>query len=131
MAVAGAHPQAAQPTIGQANRPDYSRELDDQKIGRRLVLPALFYAILVTQLPFLLTLWYSLQRWNLNSPQRRGFVGFDNYVYLVTRDPSFWPAVANTATMIIGSVVASLALGLLFAELVNHRFPGGGSSARC
>jgi sorbitol/mannitol transport system permease protein len=127
MAVAGTHPR---PAVARQAGPTFSRELDDQRLGRRLVLPALIFAILVTQAPFLLTIWYSLQRWNLNTPERRGFVGVDNYVYLVTRDPSFWPAVANTATMIIGSVVASLALGLLFAELVNHRFPGGGSSAR-
>ncbi len=123
MAVAGTHPQ---PAVAQPAGPAFSREADDQRLGRRLVLPALIFAILVTQAPFLLTIWYSLQRWNLNRPERREFVGVDNYVFLVTRDPSFWPAVANTAIMIIGAVLASLALGLLFAELVNHKFPGRG-----
>lgn len=126
MAVAGTQIQPAQPVIAQINRPDFSREQDDQRIGRLLVMPALIFAILLTQAPFLLTIWYSLQRWNLNSPERRAFVGFDNYIYLLTRDPSFWPSVANTAIMIIGAVFASLALGLFFAELVNHRFPGRG-----
>lgn len=102
------------------------RQLSDQQVGRLLVMPALVFAILVTQAPFLLTIWYSLQRWNLNRPERRGFVGLDNYVYLLTRDPSFHDAVLNTVVFVVGAVVASLALGLFYAELVNHRFPGRG-----
>ncbi len=123
MAVAGTQ---ARPLAAEPSHPSPRRALDDQRLGRRLVLPALIYAILVTQAPFLLTIWYSLQRWNLNRPGQRGFAGFDNYVFLLTRDRSFWPAVTNTAVMIVGAVLASLALGLLYAELVNHRFPGRG-----
>ena len=106
--------------------PAVKRGLADYQIGRLLVLPALIFAILVTQVPFLLTIWYSLQRWNLNRPDRRAFVGLDNYVFLLTRDPAFLEAIRNTAVFVVGSVLASLALGLLYAELVNHRFPGRG-----
>jgi sorbitol/mannitol transport system permease protein len=106
--------------------PAVRRRLADHEIGRLLVLPALIFAILVTQTPFLLTIWYSLQRWNLNRPERRAFVGLDNYVYLLTRDPAFLEAIRNTVVFVVGSVLASLALGLLYAELVNHRFPGRG-----
>src|SRR3954468_24111549 len=106
--------------------PTAGRQLTDQQVCRLLVMPPLIFAILVTQAPFLLTIWYSLQRWNLNRPERRAFVGLDNYVYLLTRDPSFHEAVVNTVVFVVGSVLASLALGLLYAELVNHRFPGRG-----
>ncbi len=109
---------------GESPRSSIMRRLGDQSIGRRLVLPALIYAILVTQLPFLLTIWYSLQRWNLNRPAQRGFVGLDNYQYLLTRDPTFRTAVINTVIFVIGAVLLSLLLGLLYAELVNHDFPG-------
>ncbi|MBW3631619.1 MAG: sugar ABC transporter permease [Chloroflexi bacterium] len=109
----------------RAGRPA-SRHLADDQIGRLLVLPALIFAILVTQAPFLLTIWYSLQRWNLNRPDRRAFVGLDNYVFLLTRDPAFLEAIRNTVVFVVGSVLASLILGLLYAELVNHRFPGRG-----
>ena len=54
-----------------------------QPPGRMLVLPALIYAIIVTQGPFILTLWYSLQQYNLNRPDRTGFVGLDNYLSLI------------------------------------------------
>ncbi|MDF3016957.1 MAG: sugA 1 [Thermomicrobiales bacterium] len=106
--------------------PAVRRRLPDHEVGRLLVLPALIFAVLVTQAPFLLTIWYSLQRWNLNRPERRAFVGLDNYVFLLTRDPAFLEAILNTAVFVVGAVLASLALGLLYAELVNHRFPGRG-----
>ncbi len=113
---------------GALNREAHAarRRLNDQQIGRLLVLPALIFAILVTQAPFLLTIWYSFQRWNLNRPDRRAFVGFDNYVFLLTQDASFKIALVNTVVFVVGAVLGSLALGLLYAELVNHRFPGRG-----
>ena len=93
---------------------------------RSLIWPALIYAIVVTQLPFLLTIWYSFQRWNLNRAETRAFIGLNNYKYLFTTEPAFWGAFGNTFVMSVGPVIASLVLGLLFAELVNHRFPGRG-----
>ncbi|HET7093726.1 MAG TPA: sugar ABC transporter permease, partial [Thermomicrobiales bacterium] len=97
-----------------------------QPIGRLLILPALIYAIVVTQIPFILTVLYSFQRWNLNRPENRGWVGLGNYVYMFTRDPDFYDSLLTTIIFVIGSVGGSLVFGLLFAELVNHRFPGRG-----
>jgi sorbitol/mannitol transport system permease protein len=123
MAIAETPPRTL---VAPRARPYSSRHLADDQIGRLLVLPALIFAILVTQVPFLLTIWYSLQRWNLNRPDRRAFVGLDNYKYLITQDPAFLDAIGNTVVFVVGSVLASLVLGLLYAELVNHRFPGRG-----
>ncbi len=117
---------SSQPLPRTRQSPTAGRQLTDQQVGRLLVMPALIFAILVTQAPFILTVWYSLQRWNLNRPERRAFVGLDNYVYLLTQDSSTRAAVANTVIFVVGAVVASLALGLLYAELVNRRFPGRG-----
>jgi sorbitol/mannitol transport system permease protein len=114
------------PVAAPRAAPAAGRPRTDQEIGRRLILPALIFAIVVTQLPFVLTIFYSLQRWRLDRPDQRGFVGADNYVYLLTRDPSFWTAVVNTVLFVVAAVVCSLLFGLLFAELVNHRFPGRG-----
>jgi sorbitol/mannitol transport system permease protein len=93
---------------------------------RILVWPALIYAIVITQLPFLLTIWYSLQRWNLNRPQQRGFVGLQNYQTLLTKDPSFREAILTTLVFVVAAVLFSLLFGLIFAELLNHKFPGRG-----
>jgi sorbitol/mannitol transport system permease protein len=117
---------ATQTRASPLKTPAVTRRLADHEIGRLLVLPALIFAIVVTQAPFLLTIWYSLQRWNLNRPERRAFVGLDNYVFLLTQDPAFLEAIRNTVVFVVGSVLAALALGLGYAELVNHRFPGRG-----
>src|SRR5438105_2964000 len=95
-------------------------------VGKTLVAPAVIYAVIVTQLPFLITLWYSVLRWNLLRPENIQFAGFDNYLFVVTADPAFPSALLNTVLLTVGSVLLALVVGLLFAELVNHRYPGRG-----
>src|SRR6266576_6874472 len=70
--------------------------LSNWSIGKTLVAPAVIYAIIVTQLPFLLTVWYSLLRWNLLRPENVQFAGLDNYVFVLTQDPVFPTALLNT-----------------------------------
>ena len=118
-----AHPVAEARPIAATTRPDR----DAPSRSRRLLIwPALIYAIVVTQVPFLFTIWYSLQRWNLNRPAQRGFVGLQNYQTLLTGDPSFREALVTTVIFVVAAVLFSLLLGLLFAELLNHKFPGRG-----
>src|SRR3977135_1044286 len=100
--------------------------LSNWSIGKTLVAPAVIYAIIVTQLPFVVTVWYSLLRWNLLRPDNVQFAGLDNYIFVITADPVFVPALLNTLILTVGSVVAALVFGMLFAELVNHRYPGRG-----
>jgi sorbitol/mannitol transport system permease protein len=99
-------------------------------VGRWLVAPALIYAIVVTQGPFILALWDSTFRWNLMRPDRKRYVGLQNYKDLITSlwnsaDPyAFRAAIVNSVIFTVSAVVLSLLLGLFYAELVNHRFPG-------
>ena len=44
------------------------------------LLPALIFMIVVTQIPFLFTLYYSTLSWNLVRPGSREFVGLQNYL---------------------------------------------------
>ncbi len=114
------------PAAGRQASPSFLHRLLHQPLGRLLVLPAIIFAVIVTQAPFLLTIWYSLQRWNLQRPDRRGFAGLDNYRTILTRDPSFREAMVNTVVFVVAAVLLSLLLGLLYAELVNRKFPGRG-----
>jgi sorbitol/mannitol transport system permease protein len=91
--------------------------------GNGLVAPALIYAIVVTQAPFLLTIWFSLQKWNLLRPENSRFNGIGNYVDLITTG-EFLPALLNTVLITAGAVIVSLVIGLGLAELVNQRFRG-------
>src|SRR5947209_1789707 len=89
-----------------------------------LLLPALGYLALMTQAPFVLTLWYSFHRWILTSPQLgHAWIGIDNFRYELTADPIFRTAIVNTLEITAAIVGGSLVLGLSFALLLNRSFP--------
>jgi sorbitol/mannitol transport system permease protein len=92
---------------------------------RAPLLPALVFTIIVTQIPFILTLFYSLQSWNLVRPGSQEFVGFSNYVDVFT-DSQFRQVALNTVVMTLGSVLIAVVLGLLLALLLNRQFVGRG-----
>src|SRR5437879_13271937 len=96
--------------------------LRNWSIGKTLVAPAVIYAIIVTQLPFVLTIWYSLLRWNLLRPDNLQFAEFDNYLFVVTADPAFWAALVNTIILTVVSVILALVVELLYAQLLTHPY---------
>jgi sorbitol/mannitol transport system permease protein len=87
------------------------------------LLPALIFAIVVTQIPFLFTLYYSTQSWNLVRPGSREFNWLNNYVD-VFKDSQFREVALNTVIMIVGTVVISVILGLFLALLLDRKFIG-------
>ncbi|WP_370970565.1 carbohydrate ABC transporter permease [Amycolatopsis sp. cg9] len=93
---------------------------------RRLpLLPALVFVIAVTQLPFLLTVFYSFQSWNLVRPGSRHFVGLDNYIDVFS-DTTFLVALLNTVVLTVVCVLVALLLGLGLAILLDRKFFGRG-----
>jgi sorbitol/mannitol transport system permease protein len=93
---------------------------------RRLpLLPALIFVIAVTQLPFLLTVFYSFQSWNLVRPGSRHFVGLDNYIDVFS-DTTFLVALLNTVVLTVVCVLVALLLGLGLAILLDRKFFGRG-----
>jgi sorbitol/mannitol transport system permease protein len=87
------------------------------------LLPAMVFAIVVTQIPFLFTLYYSTQSWNLVRPGSREFNWLNNYVD-VFRDSQFREVALNTVIMIVGTVIVSVILGLFLALLLDRKFIG-------
>lgn len=94
-------------------------------IRRWLPLPAIVFMVVVTQVPLVVTLGFSLERWNLLRPQRRRFQGIDNYPDVLS-DPNFFTIILNTLIITISVVVATLVLGMLLALLLNREIPGKG-----
>lgn len=93
---------------------------------RRLpLLPALIFVVAVTQLPFLLTVFYSFQSWNLVRPGSRHFVGLDNYIDVFS-DTTFLVALLNTVLLTVVCVLVALLLGLGLAILLDRKFFGRG-----
>jgi polyol transport system permease protein len=92
--------------------------------GRRsLIGPAMLYTIVVTQIPFLITIWYSLQSYNLLRPAPPRFVGLANYGAVFSQT-GFRVAVVNTILFTGSAVIFSLVIGLVLAVLLDQRFRG-------
>jgi len=89
------------------------------------LLPALIFMIVVTQIPFVFTLYYSTLSWNLVRPGSRQFVGLSNYIAVV-KDSQFWTVALNTVLLIVIVVLVSAFLGLLLALLLDRAFLGRG-----
>jgi sorbitol/mannitol transport system permease protein len=93
---------------------------------RRLpLMPALIYIVVVTQIPFLVTLWYSFQNYFFDVPAPAHFVGFSNYTSVFT-DAAFRGSLVRSVVMTAVSVIVAMILGVLFALLLDRKFLGRG-----
>jgi sorbitol/mannitol transport system permease protein len=94
-------------------------------LPRALMAPAVLTLFLWMIVPLVMTIYFSLVRYNLMQPGEKTFLGLGNYEYFVT-DPDFGPSVLNTLSL-LGSVIAiTVILGVGLALLVNEPFPGRG-----
>jgi len=89
-------------------------------VGWLFVLPALIaYAVFVLQ-PLILTVWYSLYRWNGIGPAT--FVGLSNYV-TVFDDPDLIQTILNAFRLVVFFSFIPVGLGLIVANVI-HRTAG-------
>jgi len=94
--------------------------------ARRLpLLPAFIYVFLMTQIPFVLTIYYSFFNWNLLKPGSFRFSGLDNYSRLIT-DESIRTAVWNTVLLTVSVIAISVILGTAVAMILNSEVFGKG-----
>jgi sorbitol/mannitol transport system permease protein len=94
-------------------------------LPRALMAPAVLTLFLWMIVPLLMTIYFSVIRYNLMQPDQSGFIGLENFEYFVT-DPSFGTAVLNTL-LLLGSVIAiTVLLGVAVALLIDAPFPGRG-----
>jgi multiple sugar transport system permease protein len=104
--------------------PRRSRELSERALGIAMLAPMLLVLVLVIGYPLIDSFWLSLHRANLASPEQgQPFVGLSNYLYAF-RQPDFWYSIQRTLYFTVLSVALELALGILFAVLLNERFRG-------
>ena len=97
---------------------------------RRLpLLPALVFTILITQLPFAVSIYYSFtdlkDKTQSLIPEPTRFVGIDNYRQIFS-DPFFRQAMWTSVKMTVLAVGLSLLFGTLFALLLDRKFIGRG-----
>lgn len=94
-------------------------------LPRVLMTPAIATLFLWMIVPLVMTIYFSVIRYNLMQPDQSGFVGLENYIFFVT-DPSFWPSVLNTMLLLGSVIVITVVLGIALALLIDEPFPGRG-----
>ena len=103
-------------------------------LRRGPLLPALIFTIIVTQIPFLITIGISTLNWNIQRPGDSNFFGLGKYTSFaglsnfatVFTDSRLRSAVINTVVLTASVVVISLLIGLGLAILLDRKFPGRG-----
>ena len=112
-----------------ARRPHWFGE--DQPVGAiaQFLLPAMLFYVAFTAYPALLTMWDSAFRVLPNRPPR--FMGFSNYVAVLTQDETFWHAVRNTLVWAVAGPSGEITLALLLALALYTKIPGARISASC
>ena len=93
--------------------------------ARLMISPAVILLLGWMIVPLAMTLWFSMQRYNLLMPGMGGFTGLDNYTYFLT-DPAFFDAIRNTLVLVLGVLAITTVGGLLLALLLDQPFWGQG-----
>jgi sorbitol/mannitol transport system permease protein len=126
---------ALAPELAEETAPKIQRRTAREKWRLRgPLLPALVFAIIVTQLPFVVTIAVSTLHWNVLRPGEKSFLGLGNYTSFaglknystVFTDARLRVAVLNTVVLTASVVVVSLLIGLGLAILLDRKFPGRG-----
>jgi multiple sugar transport system permease protein len=69
--------------------------------------------------------YFSLQQYNVTQPWDNGFVGFNNFVTMMS-DALFWRSLKFTVQWVVVEVSLQFILGLMLALLINRTFIGRG-----
>jgi sorbitol/mannitol transport system permease protein len=94
-------------------------------LPRLLLAPAVATLLLWMIVPLVMTIYFSLIRYNLMQPEISGFAGLDNFEFFVT-DPSFGTAVVNTLLLMGWVIIITTVGGIALALLIDEPFPGRG-----
>jgi multiple sugar transport system permease protein len=110
----------ASPPTEQKSRPAMTdRTKAEDRLGMKLVAPAVILMLLVTAWPMIQALYLSLFRYRLTAPDDREFIWFGNYGTVLT-DGLFWQDMWNTVLIMVVTVAVELVIGFAFA-MVMHR----------
>ncbi|MDI9349892.1 MAG: sugar ABC transporter permease [Candidatus Symbiobacter sp.] len=93
--------------------------------GRVAVAPTIIVLLLWMMVPLGMTMWFSLQRYNLLEPDTIRFVGLLNYHYFLS-DPVFWRGLLNSILIVFWVLVVSTVGGIGLALLLDQPIFGRG-----
>jgi len=94
-------------------------------LPRALMAPAVVTLFLWMIVPLVMTIYFSVIRYNLMQPENVGFIGLENFEYFIT-DPSFSTSVVNTLLLLGSVILITVGMGIGIALLIDDPFPGRG-----
>ena len=86
-----------------------------------MVAPMLIGFALFTIYPMLWLMRWSWFQYDGMAVANAKFIGFDNYVRALTRDPQFWRSLGNTFVIAGGKLLLEIPLALLLAVILNSQ----------
>ena len=117
---------ASNQTVKSTQRGSGGAPASPGKQRRMLLYPGLFIVIIITQIPFLYTIYLSLLSWNLTRPDLgRTFNGIGNYASQVFSS-DFGTILLQTLAITGLALVLCGVVGLALALLLNRNFFGKG-----
>lgn len=108
-------------SMANVKRKYESQAKKDRRLGLILMIPIILVVFGIMGYPFCRALYLSFTNKVVGKPEE--FVGLENYIKLF-HDPIYWKSLKNTLVYTVGCIAAKLALGLLWAVLLNRSFKG-------
>lgn len=90
-----------------------------------LISPAFVILFLTAVMPILYMLYTSLFRLDpVVFNKKWPFLGLNNYLYLITKDPMFWSSMLRTVEFLVYTIAPQLLTGLFLAAILYRDFKG-------
>ncbi len=93
--------------------------------ARLMVAPSVILLFIWMIVPLAMTIYFSFRLYRLLSPDRTGWVGFNNFAWFLN-SPDFWIAIINTLLLVGGVLIITVVLGVLIAILIDQPIWGQG-----
>ena len=102
-----------------------TRKRAERKLGLLLVAPAVIIMLAVAAYPILYAFWLSLNKADLRKPNANQFIGFENYVTVLS-SPIWWTAFGVTMFITVVSAFFELVFGMILAIIMHRTIVGRG-----
>lgn len=96
----------------------------ERRLPHLFTLPSVLFVLAMMVFPLLYTVRLSFTEWSMSAATPPAWVGFANYLSLLTQDERFWKAVWRTLHFTVLAVAAETALGVAIALALHRDFPG-------
>jgi sorbitol/mannitol transport system permease protein len=104
----------------------FKRKANSEPPVKMLLWPSIIFVAVITQIPFLVTIYLSVHDWNLMRPDMGiVFSGISNFIHILS-EAAFWEVLKNTFLITVLGLGLCLVCGMGLALLLNRDFFGKG-----